>query len=253
MNTQEVLENSREDEDKIRMRNSFLIASVFLFLLWAVKLFETVSGIDLTEFGVYPQKAKGLIGIITSPFIHANYSHLISNSASLFFLTFGLFYFYRKSAIEVFVIIYILSGIIVWITARPAYHIGASGLIYGFASFLFFAGVFRKDTSSIALSLLVTFLYGGLVWGILPTDAEVSFESHFAGAMLGLICAVAYRKQDPLKKYDWEDEEESPDEPGEEEEVPIDEDADEVHFKEDELYDEELEEIKRKYYKKDEF
>ena len=253
MDSADKVESTREIEDKTRLRKSFRIAFVFLFILWAVKLFEYFSGIELTEFGIYPQKAKGLIGILTSPLIHANFSHLISNSATLFFLTFGLFYFYRKSAVDIFILIYILGGIIVWVTARPAYHIGASGLIYGFASFLFFSGVFRKDTSSIALSLLVTFLYGGLVWGILPTDAEVSFESHFAGAMLGLICAVAYRKKDPVKKYDWEDEEENTDETCEEEDVPIDEDADEVHFREDELYDEELEEIKRKYYKKDEF
>jgi membrane associated rhomboid family serine protease len=162
----------------------------------------------LYKLGVYPREFSGLVGILTAPLIHADFSHLISNSFTLFILFFGVIYFYRNSVFQVFIIIYIVDGILVWLTARSSYHIGASGLIYGFASFLFFSGVFRKDKRSIALSLLIVFLYGSLVWGVLPVEPGVSFESHLFGAITGLICAFIFRKNDPPKKYSWEKEEE---------------------------------------------
>lgn len=116
-------------------------------------------------------------------------------------------YFLQKSFLSAFVFIYLITGLLVWIFARPAYHIGASGIVYGFVSFLFFSGLFRKDNISIALSLIVTFLYGGLVWGIIPGLEGISWESHLFGGITGLIAAYLFRKIDPPKqKYDWEDE-----------------------------------------------
>ena len=115
-------------------------------------------------------------------------------------------YFYPKVAYKVFTIIYFGSGILVWFFGREVYHIGASGIIYGFVSFLFFSGIFRKDNRSIALALVVIFLYGGLIWGVLPVEKGVSWESHLFGAIVGLISAFIFRKVDPPKRYDWEDE-----------------------------------------------
>jgi membrane associated rhomboid family serine protease len=197
------------DDDKARIKIGLFIASGFLLLIWLVKLFEVYTGIDLTEFGVFPRQAKGLRGILFSPFIHSDFTHLISNSTSLFILTFSLFALYTRSSLWVFPIVYVFHGLAVWLFARQAYHIGASGLVYGFASYLFFIGVFRKDSRSIALSLLVVFLYGGLVWGVLPTDPAVSFEAHLAGGVIGLICSIIFRKYDPIppKPYDEEDDE----------------------------------------------
>src|SRR3989339_1510740 len=103
----------------------------------------------------------------------------------------------------------IIPGIFVWIFGRPAYHIGASGLIYGFVSFLFFSGLIRRDNRSIALALIVTFLYGGIIWGVLPIKAETSWESHLFGSIIGIMFAFIFRKADPAPKYDWEDEEEA--------------------------------------------
>jgi membrane associated rhomboid family serine protease len=103
--------------------------------------------------------------------------------------------------------------VLVWIFARDAYHIGASGIIYGLVTFMFFVGVFRKDSKSIGLSLLVTFMYGGLVWGVLPTDPAISYEAHLAGAVVGILAAVVFRKSDPLpEKYEWEFEDDDDDE-----------------------------------------
>lgn len=197
------------DEEKPKIRLSLLIATAFITLLWLIRFFEIYTKIDLSIYGVYPRKASGLIGILTAPLLHSDFSHIVSNTLSLFILTFFIFYFYIRASLKVFAIIYIFHGLLVWLFAREAYHLGASGLIYGFASFLFFMGVLRKDTRSIAVSLLVIFLYGGLVWGVLPTDPKVSYEAHLFGALVGILCAFIFRKTDPLpKKYEWEDEEE---------------------------------------------
>jgi membrane associated rhomboid family serine protease len=237
-----------DEYDKIKIRIAAFVSFGFVVLLWLVKAFESYSGISLYKFGTYPREISGLIGIIASPFIHDDYEHLMSNSIPLLILTFSMFYIYLKSTVKVFAGVWLLSEILVWIFARSSYHIGASGLVYGFASYIFFMGLLRKDKGSIALALLVVFLYGSLVWGIFPTSREISFESHLAGAVFGLIFAVIFRKSEPVKQYDWEKEEEEQDEnykDEEDENVYVEEDADEVDFFEDEYYDEELERIKK--------
>lgn len=199
------------DEDKAKIRIGLIIASALLLIIWLIKIFEVSTGIELSQYGIYPRQLKGLRGVIFSPLLHSDFSHLISNSTSLFVLTFSLFALYTRSALWVFPIIYIFHGLATWAIAREAYHIGASGLVYGFASYLFFMGVFRKDSRSIALSLLVVFLYGGLVWGVLPTDPNVSFEAHLSGAVIGLFCAIVFRKYDPFPADSEEEEEEEED------------------------------------------
>jgi len=169
-------------------------------------LISFVFSIDLTRMGLLPRNLIGLLGIITSPLIHADFSHLISNTIPLVILGWIIFFFYPKVSYILFIFIYILTGLLVWIFARQVYHIGASGVVYGFVSFLFFSGIFRRDNKSIALALVITFLYGGLVWGMIPGLKGISWESHFLGAITGLLAAYMFRKIDPpSKKYDWED------------------------------------------------
>ncbi len=175
--------------------------------LWVIYLITQLLDISTFKLGILPRSFSGLIGILTSPLIHQDLSHLISNTAPLIIMGLSIFYFYSKVAYKSFVIIYIGTGILVWLFAREAYHIGASGIIYGFVSFLFFSGIFRKDNRSIALALIITFLYGGLIWGVLPLERGVSWESHLFGAIVGVFPAFIFRKVDPPQKYDWEDEE----------------------------------------------
>lgn len=247
------MESFRESfkEDKVKIITSFLFAGIFILILWLIRIFESYTRIDLGIYGVEPKVVKGITGIIFSPLIHADFEHLFSNSISLFLLTFGVFYFYRKPSLKVFTIIYFGSGLLVWIFGRQAYHIGASGLVYGFASYLFFIGMFRRDKGAMALSLLMVFLYGSLVWGLFPIDQSISFESHISGAALGLLCAIIFRNSEPKKKYEWEEEDEEDDKeyiPDEEQtdNTHIREDAEEINFDTDEYFDEELERIKRK-------
>jgi membrane associated rhomboid family serine protease len=192
---------------------SMLIPGVFVFLMWLVKIIEVLFDLDLSNFGIYPLSLEGLPGVIVSPFIHANFRHLFNNSLPLFFLGTALFYFYSEIAVKVSLWSYLLTGILVWLAGRSAWHIGASGLIYGLASFLFFSGIIRKYFRLVALSLLIVFLYGSMVWGIFPNIyKEVSWESHMLGFISGIILAVGYRNEGPQQPvYEWPDEDDETD------------------------------------------
>ena len=198
------LDNQNNPKESI---SRYLTPLIFPVLIWVVHLLSLILNVDLTRMGLIPRIPIGLLGIITAPLIHANFSHLISNTIPLIVLGWIVFSFYRKVAFISFLLIYLLTGLLVWIFARQVYHIGSSGIVYGYVSFLFFSGIFRRDNTSITLALVITFLYGGLVWGILPGMKGISWESHLFGGISGLIAAYIFRKIDPpAKKYDWEDE-----------------------------------------------
>jgi membrane associated rhomboid family serine protease len=180
-----------------RLIASIYPSAVFIILLWLVRIVESLNGYDFYWMGIYPRKVSGLIGIILAPLVHGNFNHLINNSVPLFFMLTAVFYFYYKVAWKVFSLSYFITGLLVWTIARPSYHIGASGLIYSFGSFLFFSGVFRANTNLLAISLLVTFLYGSMVWGIFPYRPEMSWESHAAGMFTGICLAFIYRHEGP--------------------------------------------------------
>jgi membrane associated rhomboid family serine protease len=195
---------------KRKLLLSMIIPGIFVFLMWLVKIVEVLFDIDLTRFGIYPLTVQGLPGILLSPFIHADFTHLFSNSVPLFFLSLALFYFYSEVALKVLIWTYFLTGLLVWIAGREAWHIGASGVIYGLASFLFFSGIIRRYFRLIALSLLIVFLYGSMVWGLFPgVYKNVSWESHMLGFFSGLALSVWYRNQGPQRPvYEWMEEEE---------------------------------------------
>jgi membrane associated rhomboid family serine protease len=189
---------------------SFLYPSVFVLILWGVKLFEVAEHVSLAGYGLYPRKVWGLTGIITAPLLHGDYSHLLSNTIPLMILGPIIFYFYRAIAFEVFFWVYLMTGVWVWAAGSSSYHIGASGLVYGFITFLFFSGIFRKDSRLLSLSLFVTFLYGSAIWGILPLQKGISWESHMLGSLAGIITAYNFRKEGPPpRKYDLGDDEEN--------------------------------------------
>ena len=197
------------EQEKLRFKRSLLFPVFFVTVLWVIKLLEYAFSLDLYYLGIYPLKLEGLIGIITSPLIHGDFQHLFNNTFPVLFLSVALFYFYRPIHFKIFILIYIFTGIWVWFGGRPSFHIGASGIIYGLASFLFFSGIIRNDVRLMAISLVVTFLYGSLIWGIFPLKEGISWESHLWGGVAGFILSIFYRKHGPQrKKYDWEYEEE---------------------------------------------
>ena len=179
--------------EDIRFRTSVQYALGFIGVLWAIKLLEWLLSADFGVYGIYPRTLTGTVGILVSPLIHGDFTHLFSNTFPLAFLGVGIMFFYRRVAVDVFLIIYLLTGVAVWFLARQAYHIGASGIIYGLVSFLFFSGLLRKDLKSITVSLVVLFLYSGMLHGLFPTSYGISWESHLIGAIAGLLCALLFR------------------------------------------------------------
>jgi len=195
-----------EKTERNKILNALVYPVFFVMIIAVIHLIQYVFEISFTNYGVYPREQKGLIGIVTSPLIHGSYSHLFNNSIPLLILGSALFYFYKEIAFKVSVWVYLMVGVWTWIYAREAYHIGASGLLYGLFSFLLISGFLRRNKNLIALSFAVIFLYGSLVWGIFPIDVKISFEAHLWGFVAGIILAIYYRKQGPQKvEHVWED------------------------------------------------
>jgi membrane associated rhomboid family serine protease len=200
------------DAEKIRFYRSFFYPVIFVVVLWLIMGIDQLFHLELNNFGLYPLELKGIPGILTCPFLHANAAHLFANSLPLLVLGAFLFYFYRDIAWLILILLWLVTGIWVWVFARTgAAHIGASGIIYGLASFLFFSGIIRRETGLMVLTLLVAFLYGGLIWGLFPQlfpNQPISWESHLMGLLAGLVLAIYYRNQGPQRRdWDWGDEE----------------------------------------------
>ncbi|MGM1055263.1 MAG: rhomboid family intramembrane serine protease [Bacteroidota bacterium] len=178
---------------------------LFVLLIWIVFWVEIRFGFDFNYLGVRPHTLEGLRGVILSPFIHSDIKHLFNNTIPLFVLSMALFYFYRGIAWQILLFGIIFTGLFTWGIGRPANHIGASGVIYLLASFLFFKGIFSRYYRLIALSFIVVFLYGGLLWFVVPVDPGISWEGHLSGLLAGLLFAFIY-KQKIVKppKYAWE-------------------------------------------------
>ena len=165
---------------------------LLLFVLWAVKFIEIIFDVQFTRLGIFPQRIYGLQGVITAPFIHGSIKHLLSNSLPVFFLLSALIYFYPKLSLKIFVFSWIFTGSGTWIGGRFAWHIGISGVIYALASFLFFAGIISKNRRLSVISLLIVFVYGGMIWGIFPSKPEISWETHLFGFITGMLLAYWY-------------------------------------------------------------
>jgi membrane associated rhomboid family serine protease len=184
-----------------------ILAATFAAVLWLSKLVEAAFGLDLVHYGVYPRKLDGLVGILWAPLIHGSFLHLIANTVPIVVLGTALLYGYPKAARIVVPVVYLGSGAGVWLFARDAYHIGASGLSFGMMFFVFTAGVLRRDRRALGISLAVFFLYGGMLAGLFPGAPGISFEGHISGAVCGIALAILLRRLDPPppeKKYSWE-------------------------------------------------
>ncbi len=171
---------------------SSIVPFRLVFLMWLAFYLEISFNFPLSIFGITPRTFSGLIGIVTAPLIHGDVLHLLSNTVPMLFLGSVLFYFYKPIGGLVFTRAYFWTNILVWLFARPANHIGASGVVYALAFFLIFFGFLRRDFLSIIISAVVLILYGGVFYGVLPTDPRVSWESHFAGALVGFGSAVTF-------------------------------------------------------------
>ncbi|SFU31598.1 Membrane associated serine protease, rhomboid family [Pustulibacterium marinum] len=196
--------NSSED---FKFYNGVIIYPFLMILIiWSVFYAEVNFHWDAVVFGVYPRTFPGLIGVITSPFVHGSLSHLYNNTLPLLILGSALFYFYPKLSWKVVVLGWIGTGFLTWLIGRSSYHIGASGLIYLLTSFLFFKGILTKYFRLVAVSLIVVFVYGSTIWYLFPIEDTVSWEGHLAGFITGLILAFILKANrfKNIKRFDWE-------------------------------------------------
>lgn len=204
---------TRSERARASFRLAVKIALGFVALIWLIDILSWVFDLELRRFGIRPRQLAGLPGILLAPLLHGGPVHLFANSLPLLVLGTGMLYLYPNSVLKVLPAIYLGPGIAVWLFAEGGVHVGSSGLVYGLASYVFVSGVIRLDRRAIAASLLVSFLYGTMVWGVLPIQPRVSWETHLAAALIGLALAIALRHLDipPRKRYDWEDEGDAPD------------------------------------------
>ncbi len=181
---------------RVTFFGSSVVPFRLVFIMWLVFSVEFFTGINLGHLGIRPRTLTGLIGIFTAPMIHGSLTHLISNTIPLLFLGSTLFFFYGRIAGIVFFRCYIITNILVWVLSpRISYHIGASGLIYGLSAFLIAFGLMRKEFRSLVISLVVFIMYGGIFYGVFPTDPGISWESHLSGAIVGVATAVDLRNK----------------------------------------------------------
>lgn len=187
------------------------IAFGFVALLWVISLTNWGLDLDPEVSSIRPRQWAGLLGIVFAPLVHSGFDHLVANSPPLLVLMTAMIFLYPISVLRTLPAVWLGSGILVWLFGRESVHFGASGLVYGLASYVFVAGLLRRDRRAIAASLVVWFMYGSLVWGLLPTPFGVSWETHLAAALIGVTLAIALRRLDipPRKRYIWEGETQS--------------------------------------------
>ncbi len=201
-----------------KLRRAIIWPLATLAVIWLVFILEQASGSEWFIYGIAPRKAYAARGILTAPFLHGDLGHILSNSLPLFSLMALILFFYPRVAIPALVMIYLGTGVTMWLFADPEvifqaypranYHIGASGVVYGMVTFLAWNGIFRRNLKAIAIALVVVFYYGGLVWGVFPVQERVSWEGHLLGALVGVFVAYWFRDRIELdeekKPPSWE-------------------------------------------------
>lgn len=192
---------------------AFRLSAAALMLLWLIFTVDQVFDLHLVRFGLRPGNVPGLIGILTAPLLHGNLQHILSNSLPFFIALLAMLFLYPRASLVTLPGIWLGSGALAWFIGRPSLHFGASGLVYGMLAYVFLAGVIRRDVRSVSVSMMVAFLYGTMIWGVLPIRQGMSWEMHLSGAIMGVLFAFIFRHQDrlPVKRYDWEDDDTVPD------------------------------------------
>ncbi len=180
-----------------RLKQSVVFPATFVIIWIFLQLIEILTPYSLVGFGLIPRSSEGLYGIICSPFIHGSWQHLFSNAVPFLFLTFLLLFFSSSHARSYlnFIGIYLLSGIVLWFIGNSAIHIGASGVIYGLASFLVLNGILSKKTRQIIIAIVVVITYSGLIWGIFPSQKGISWTGHLSGLLAGIFIALLSNKK----------------------------------------------------------
>jgi len=196
-----------------RLISAAKTATIPVMIMWIIHIVKLTGNFQWGKWGVFPRQIEGVYGIITAPWIHGDFPHLLSNSVPVFFLTTLILFFYQRVAVTSLIMLYLLTGALVWVFARPVYHIGASGVVYAMVSFVFWNGIFRRNMKSVVLALVVTVMYSGYFAGIVPGEVGISWESHLLGAISGIIVSFFMKNNietDEVEEDPWKDDDYTP-------------------------------------------
>ena len=172
-----------------QLKTNLLLLLGAVALLWAVEAANLLTGHELNSWGILPRTLTGLRGIPLSPFLHGNLSHLLVNTVPFLVLGGLVALQGRRAFLSVSFFVVVCGGTALWLFGRTAYHIGASGLIFGYFGYLVARAWYDRSLWSILVALVTLFFYGGLVWGVLPTNAYISWEGHLFGLLAGILAA----------------------------------------------------------------
>ncbi len=166
------------------------IVLAMVALMWAAELVDTAADHRLDQYGIEPRDEDGLVGIVAAPFLHAGFGHLIANTVPLLALGLAIAFGGARRVLAVTATVAIVSGLGTWLVApADTLHIGASGLVFGYATYLLSRGFFDRDALELAVGMVVAVLWGGaLLSGLLPEEG-ISWQGHLFGAIGGVVAA----------------------------------------------------------------
>lgn len=175
--------------------NAFNLILYLLLIMYMVQLVNAFSGGSLIALGIHPREPYGLLGVLSAPFIHGGWWHLLNNTVgfvifSALTLTRGPRFYIKASAV-----IIIVGGFLVWLFGRQAVHIGASGWVFGLWSLCIALAWFERSVINVLIAVGVIVFYGGMIVGVLPGNPYISFESHAFGALAGILAAAWFGKR----------------------------------------------------------
>lgn len=192
-------------------RSRYLVPIIYCLLILGFFIAQQYNATLMRDWAIVPLNPAYLKGIITAVFIHANIEHLSSNLLPFSVCIFGLFYFYNEIALRITFLAHLATGTLIWLLARPVFHVGASGLIYALVLFILFSALIKRNKKLIVFAFIVLTFQGGLIWGLVPQNTQISWESHLYGAITGIVLAIIFRKhgpepeKDPLVDEEYED------------------------------------------------
>nr|VFK15794.1 MAG: Rhomboid family protein [Candidatus Kentron sp. LPFa] len=180
---------------KYILSSRFGLVITLVAVIWIIEIINLFTGHRFSQFGILPRHAQGLMGIPLAPFLHANPIHAALNTVPLLIL--GSFVSLRgaRTYLVVSLVIIFLAGGAVWLFGRPSYHLGASGLVFGYFGFLVARGWYDRGLLSLAMAAITILLYGGIIWGVLPVRSYISWEGHLFGLLAGIIAARLFSRR----------------------------------------------------------
>ena len=179
-----------EVSDRGASLDGFRVLGLLVALMWAAEIVDVAADHQLDQYGIEPRDDDGLVGIVAAPFLHAGFGHLVSNTVPLVAMGLAIAFAGARRVLAVTAIVALVSGLGTWLIApSDTLHIGASGVVFGYATYLLSRGVFNRDLLELAIGALVALVWGGALLGGLLPEEGISWQGHLFGALGGVLAA----------------------------------------------------------------